>query len=50
MAVIGRNFAILESRRLHLSGFPGWVAWATIHLAFLPQAEHRASVAAGARP
>jgi NADH:ubiquinone reductase (H+-translocating) len=44
MAVIGRNFAILESGRLHLSGFPGWAAWATIHLAYLPQAEHRASV------
>ena len=44
MAVIGRNFALLESGRLRLSGFPGWAAWATIHLAYLPQAEHRASV------
>jgi NADH:ubiquinone reductase (H+-translocating) len=44
MAVIGRNFAILESGRLRLSGFPGWAAWAFIHLAYLPQAEHRASV------
>ena len=26
-AVIGRNFAILGSGRLHLSGFPGWAAW-----------------------
>ena len=37
-----RNFAILESRKLRLSGFPAWVAWAGIHLAYLPQ--HRGEV------
>ncbi len=36
MAVIGRNFAILESGKLRLSGFPAWAAWAAIHLAYLP--------------
>jgi NADH dehydrogenase len=41
MAVIGRNFAILESGRAHLSGFIAWLAWAAIHIAFLPQAGNR---------
>ena len=44
MAVIGRNFAIFESGRLRLSGFVAWVAWAAIHLAFLPQAGNRLMV------
>jgi NADH:ubiquinone reductase (H+-translocating) len=35
MAVIGRNFAILESGKLRLSGFPAWAAWAAIHLVYL---------------
>jgi NADH dehydrogenase FAD-containing subunit len=44
MAVIGRGFAILESGRLKLSGLPAWLAWAMIHLAFLPAANNRLSV------
>jgi NADH dehydrogenase len=44
MAVIGRNFAILESGRAHLSGFLAWLAWAAIHIAFLPQAGNRLMV------
>ena len=44
MSVIGRNFAILESGRLRLSGFVAWLAWAAIHLAFLPQAGNRLMV------
>jgi NADH dehydrogenase len=44
MAVIGRNFAILESGRLHLSGFVAWLAWAAIHIAFLPLAGNRLMV------
>jgi NADH:quinone reductase (non-electrogenic) len=44
MAVIGRNFAILESGRVHLSGFIAWLAWASIHIAFLPQAGNRLMV------
>jgi NADH dehydrogenase FAD-containing subunit len=44
MAVIGRNFAILESGRLHLSGFVAWLPWAAIHIAFLPQAGNRLMV------
>jgi NADH dehydrogenase len=37
MAVIGKNFAILEAGKLRLSGFPGFVAWAAIHCIYLPQ-------------
>jgi NADH dehydrogenase len=36
LAVIGRNFAVLESGKFHLAGFPAWCVWAGIHLAFLP--------------
>jgi NADH dehydrogenase len=44
MAVIGRNFAILESGRWQLSGFVAWVAWAAIHIMFLPQAGSKVMV------
>jgi NADH dehydrogenase FAD-containing subunit len=44
MAVIGKNFGILESGKLQLSGLSAWVAWAGIHLAYLPQAQHRGEV------
>jgi NADH dehydrogenase len=44
LAVIGRNFAILESGRLRLSGFAAWLAWAAIHIAFLPQAGNKLMV------
>jgi NADH:ubiquinone reductase (H+-translocating) len=35
VATIGRFRAIVSVRRIHLSGFPGWVVWAFVHLAFL---------------
>jgi NADH dehydrogenase FAD-containing subunit len=44
MAVVGRNFAILESGRLKLSGLPAFFAWATVHLGFLAQASLRLTV------
>jgi NADH:ubiquinone reductase (H+-translocating) len=44
IAMIGRNFAILDSGRLRLSGFVAWLAWAAIHIAFLPQAGNRLMV------
>ena len=34
-AAIGRFRAIVSVRGLRLSGFPGWVVWAMVHLAFL---------------
>lgn len=35
MAVIGRNYAVLDSPRLKLAGFVAWVIWATIHINYL---------------
>ena len=34
-AAIGRFKAIVSVRGLHLSGFPGWVVWLFVHVAFL---------------
>jgi NADH dehydrogenase FAD-containing subunit len=44
MAVVGKNFAILQTGGLQLSGFLAWLAWATIHLQFLAQSSMRVSV------
>jgi NADH:ubiquinone reductase (H+-translocating) len=35
MAVIGRNYAVLDSRRVKLSGLVAWFIWATIHINYL---------------
>ena len=32
MATIGRNSAVAQLGRVHLSGFPGWVMWLGVHL------------------
>ena len=34
-AYIARGQAVVSAGRLHLSGFPGWVAWLFVHIAFL---------------
>jgi NADH dehydrogenase len=44
LAVVGRNFAVLESHKVKLSGFPAWVVWAGVHLQFLGQSSLRLSV------
>jgi NADH dehydrogenase len=44
MAVIGRGFAILDSRVIKMSGLPAWLAWATIHLLYLPAFGNRLRV------
>jgi NADH:ubiquinone reductase (H+-translocating) len=44
MAVVGRNFAILERGGLRLSGFATWVLWALLHVLFLPQLQNRLRV------
>jgi NADH:ubiquinone reductase (H+-translocating) len=44
MAVIGRGFAILDSRFAKMSGLPAWLAWALIHVMFLPAAGNRIRV------
>jgi NADH dehydrogenase len=44
MAVVGKNFAILESGRLHMSGFATWLVWVFLHLLSLPQLQNRLRV------
>src|ERR1700722_19120024 len=44
MAVVGKNFAIMETRHIRLAGFMAWLAWAFIHLLFLPQLQNRLRV------
>jgi len=44
MAVVGKCFAVLESHRVRVSGFPAWLAWAAVHLQFLGQSNLRVSV------
>ncbi len=41
MAVVGRGFAIADLRHIRLWGFPGWVAWALLHLAQIVEFENR---------
>ena len=40
MAVVGKNFAILESGRLRMSGFLTWLVWVFLHLMSLPQLQN----------
>jgi len=35
LAVVGRDFAVLERGRLRLSGWLAWALWATIHITYL---------------
>ena len=44
MAVVGVGYAVLESHRLRLHGFPAWLAWAGVHLEFLAQSSLRVGV------
>ncbi len=44
MAVVGKNFAILESGRIRLAGLTAWFTWAFVHLLFLPQLQNRLRV------
>jgi NADH dehydrogenase FAD-containing subunit len=44
MAVVGKGFAVLQSGKIHISGFLAWLAWAAVHLQFLAQSNLRVSV------
>lgn len=41
MAVVGKNFAILDAGSVRMSGFLTWFIWAFIHLMALPQLQNR---------
>ena len=44
MAVVGKGFAVLQSWKVQISGFPAWLTWAFVHLQFLANSSLRASV------
>jgi NADH dehydrogenase len=44
LAVMGRNFAVMQSAGVELSGFLAWLVWAVIHIQFLAEPSLRFSV------
>jgi NADH dehydrogenase len=44
MAVVGKNFALLERGQWRSSGIATWFLWALLHVAFLPQLQNRLRV------
>jgi NADH:ubiquinone reductase (H+-translocating) len=44
LAVVGKNFAVLQSGRVVMSGFFAWLVWALIHMQFLSENSLRFSV------
>jgi NADH:ubiquinone reductase (H+-translocating) len=44
MAVVGKNFAVLERGRIRMSGLMTWLVWVFIHVMFLPQLQNRLRV------
>lgn len=44
LAVVGRNFAILEIGRFRLAGFFAWLVWGIVHLFFLAAPGNRVRV------
>ena len=44
MAVIGRNAAVVELGPLKMSGFPAWLIWVFIHIAYLISFQNRLTV------
>jgi NADH:ubiquinone reductase (H+-translocating) len=44
MAVVGKGFAVLQTGKVHLSGFSAWLAWVAVHLQFLATSRLRVSV------
>jgi NADH:quinone reductase (non-electrogenic) len=41
MAVVGKNFAVLEAGHLRTAGFLTWLVWAALHVLALPQLQNR---------
>jgi NADH:ubiquinone reductase (H+-translocating) len=44
LAVVGKNFAVLQSGRVKMSGFLAWIVWGLIHIQFLAESSLRFSV------
>jgi NADH dehydrogenase len=41
LATIGRNSAVAEFGRLHISGFFAWIVWLFVHLMYLVEFDNR---------
>lgn len=46
MAVVGKNFALLETAHVRTSGLITWLIWAFVHILSLPQLQNRLRVVA----
>jgi NADH dehydrogenase FAD-containing subunit len=44
MAVVGKGFAVLQTRNVRVSGFGAWLVWAAVHLQFLATSSLRLTV------
>lgn len=44
MAIVGRGTAIADLGKIHLTGFPAWLAWLFIHLIYLVEFENKVLV------
>ena len=44
MAVVGKNYALLERGSVHTSGFLTWLIWVFVHILSLPQMQNRLRV------
>jgi NADH dehydrogenase len=44
MAVVGKNYAVLERGSLRTGGFSTWLVWAFVHILSLPQLQNRLRV------
>ncbi len=44
LAVIGRNQAVADFGRWHFSGFPAWLLWVFVHIAYLVEYDNKALV------
>lgn len=47
MATVGKGAAVAQIGRFHLSGYPGWLMWLTVHLYFLVGFRNRFVVFSG---
>ncbi len=41
LATIGRNKAVADFGRLHITGFPAWITWLFVHLMYLVEFDNR---------
>src|SRR5246127_1995465 len=44
MAVVGKGFAVMQTGKIQVSGFPAWLTWSAVHLQFLATSSLRLSV------